>query len=372
MHPVTLVCKAISFSLLLACGCFARESKQIIGYVFAKDAILNPADIKAEELTRINYAFANLKDGRVVAGFTHDKENFAVLTGLKARNPKLKVLVSVGGWTWSDGFSDAALTKESRKTFIQSAVAFVVQYNLDGLDIDWEYPGLIGNGNLFRPEDKQNYTSLLKELRQAFNREGTRLHRHLYSSVATGANADFVSHTELAKVARVVDSINLMSYDYYEPTDDKIAGHHAPLFANPADGKHISADASVKMYLAAGVLADKIVLGVPFYGHAWITTSDVAHGLYQPAAGSQIPTNFHDLTNYSTAAGYTRYWDPVAAAPYLYNPATHVFISYDDPESLARKCDYVRKHKLGGVMFWEYEGDSNGTLLKTLYTALNR
>ncbi len=372
MLPVRTLYNAIFVSLLLASACFASEPKQIIGYVFAKDAILKPADIKVEQLTRINYAFASLKDGRVVEGFTHDKENFAVLTGLKVRNPKLKVLVSVGGWTWSGAFSDAALTKESRKTFIDSAVAFVLKYDLDGLDIDWEYPGLIGNGNVFRPEDKQNYTALLKELRQAFNREGNRLHRHLYSSVATGANADFVSHTELAKVARVVDFVNLMSYDYYEPTDDKIAGHHAPLFTNPADGKHVSADASVKIYLAAGVPAAKIVLGVPFYGHAWTTTSDLVHGLYQPASGSHIPTNFHDLTNYSTAAGYTRYWDPISAAPYLYNPATHVFISDDDPESLTLKCDYVRKNKLGGVMFWEYEGDSNGTLLKTLYTALNR
>ena len=250
-------------------------------------------------------------------------------------------------------FSDASLTTESRKIFIESAVAFVAKYNLDGLDIDWEYPGLIGNGNVFRPEDKQNYTALLKELRHAFNREGKRLHRRLYSSVATGANADFAAHTELGKVAHQVDSVNLMCYDYYEPTDDKIAGHHAPLFTNPADPKHISADASVKMYLAAGVPAAKIVLGVPFYGHAWTATSDTGHGLYQPAAGSNIPANFHDVAaSLTVAAGYTRYWDSVASAPYLYNSATRVFVSYDDPESLTLKAAYVRKHKLGGVMFW--------------------
>jgi chitinase len=291
----------------------------------------------------------------------------------QAHRKVTKILVSVGGWTWSGAFSDAALTKESRKTFVESAVAFVSKYNLDGLDIDWEYPALIGNGNVFRPEDKQNYTALLKELRQAFNREGQSLRRRLYLSVATGANAGFVSHTELAKVAHEVDSINLMSYDYYEPADDKIAGHHAPLFTNPADPKQISADASVRMYLAAGVPAAKIVLGVPFYGHAWITTSDVAHGLYQPAAGAQIPTDFHYVITYlAPAAGYTRYWDSVASAPYLYNSATHVFISYDDPDSLIIKCAYVLSHKLGGVMFWDYAGDSKGLLLATLHAALAR
>ena len=287
------------FLTLVAIGsvCFARNPEQIIGYVFAKDAVLNPADIKAEELTRINYAFANVKDGRVVEGFAHDAENFAVLNGLKARNPPLKILISVGGWTWSGAFSDAALTKESRQIFVESAVAFVAKYQLDGLDIDWEYPGLIGNGNVFRPEDKQNYTALLKELRRAFNQEGKQLGRRLYTSVAAGADADFASHTELRKVAHEVDSVNLMSYDYYEPSDDKITGHHSPLFTNANDPKHISTDNSVKLYLAAGVPASKLVLGVPFYGHAWTTSSDTAHGLFQPGVDAHVQSDFHDIMN---------------------------------------------------------------------------
>ncbi len=371
-ETVSLVHKLLFILLFIANCCQARGPEQIIGYVFAQDRILNPADIKAEELTRINYAFANLKNGQVVEGFSHDAENFAVLNGLKTRNPNLRILVSVGGWTWSGAFSDASLTKESRETFVQSAVAFIERYNLDGLDIDWEYPGLIGNGNVFRPEDKQNYTALLKELRHAFNREGKRLHRHLYTSVATGGGANFVSHTELAKVAREVDSVNLMSYDYYEPSDDKIAGHHSPLFTNPADPKHVSADASVRLYLAAGVPAKKIVLGVPFYGHAWTTASDAGHGLYQAAAAAQTPTTYHDIAGYLAAGGYTRYWDAVSAVPYLHNAVSHVFISYDDPESLTLKCAYVLKHKLAGVMFWDYAGDSNGTLLDALHAALNR
>jgi len=345
---------------MLCQACLAKQPEQIIGYVFPKDAIINPADVAAEKLTRINYAFANLRNGQVVEGFAHDAENFVVLNGLKARNPNLKILVSVGGWTWSGAFSDASLTKASRQVFIDSAVAFVAKYKLDGLDIDWEYPGLIGNGNISRAEDKQNYTALLRELRKAFNREGKRVQRHLYTSIATGGNADFLAHTELGKVAAVVDSINLMSYDYYEPTDDKIAGHHAPLFTNAADPKHISADDSVKLYLAAGVPAKKLVLGVPFYGHAWTTA-----GLYQAAVGTEVPANL------KADPGFTRHWDAVSSAPYLYNPTSHVFVSYDDPESLALKCKYIRKHKLEGVMFWDYESDSDGSLLNALFLALH-
>ncbi len=95
-------------------------------------------------------------------------------------------------------------------------------------------------------------------------------------------------------------------------------------------------------------------------------------GCISPGEASHVATNFTDLVSYPAAEGYTRYWDPVAAAPYLYNATTHVFISYDDPESLTLKCAYVRKHKLGGVMFWDYENDSSGTLLQTLHTELSR
>jgi len=117
---------------------------EIIAYVFPRDRVLGSNEVAAKKLTRINYAFANVTDGKVVEGFAHDKENFAILNGLKQQNPDLKILVSVGGWTWSKNFSDASLTKESRKIFIDSAVDFVTKYDLDGLDIDWEYPGLKG------------------------------------------------------------------------------------------------------------------------------------------------------------------------------------------------------------------------------------
>ncbi|HTF65021.1 MAG TPA: glycosyl hydrolase family 18 protein, partial [Edaphobacter sp.] len=155
-------------------------SREIIAYVFPQDRVLSPGEINARRLTRINYAFANIKNGEVVEGFPHDAENFAILNTLKRNNPALKLLVSVGGWTWSGGFSDAALTPRSRERFISSAVRFIERHKLDGLDIDWEYPDQPGSGNTFRPQDKQNYTLLLAELRQRFDREQTRLHRPLY------------------------------------------------------------------------------------------------------------------------------------------------------------------------------------------------
>src|SRR3984885_3365889 len=326
-------------SLSLRAATSPVPAKQIIAYIFPKDRVIVPGEVTARKLTRINYAFANLENGVIVEGFTHDAENFAALNSLKHDNPHLTVLVSVGGWTWSGNFSDMALTSKSRNLFIESAVKFVQKYNLDGLDIDWEYPGMAGDKNRFRPEDKQNYTLLLKELRKRFDREEKSLGRHLVTSIATGASTDFLEHTEMARVQRYVDTINLMSYDYYVPVWDKTTGHHAPLFTTPADPKKISADRTVHEYESAGVPPGKLVLGVPFYGKSWIQVPDRNHGLYQP--GKEAPNTYLPYSALTSLqnSGYTRYWDSNASALYLYNRNIQTFISYDDPESLKKKCE---------------------------------
>jgi chitinase len=358
-----------SFSLHAASS--PAPTKQIIAYIFPKDRVIAPGEVAARKLTRINYAFANLQNGMIVEGFAHDAENFAVLNSLKRDNPNLTVLVSVGGWTWSGNFSDMALTRKSRDLFIQSAVKFVQKYNLDGLDIDWEYPGMAGDKNRFRPEDRQNYTLLLRELRKRFDREGKSLGRHLVTSIATGASTDFLEHTEMAKVQRYVDTINLMSYDYYVPVWDKTTGHHSPLFTNPADPKKISADRTVHEFESAGVPASKIVLGVPFYGKSWANVSSANHGLFQ--TGTEAPAAYLPYSSLASLQnnGYVRYWDASASAPFLYNKDVQIFISYEDPESLADKCKYVLDHKLAGIMFWEYSSDPSGILLQSIDAGLH-
>ena len=340
---------------------------QIIAYIFPRDRVIEPGEIAARKLTRINYAFALIQNGRIVTESPVDAPNLATLVGLKQENPSLKVLVSVGGWLGSGNFSDAALTGQSRAQFIDSVIAFIRQYRLDGLDIDWEYPAQTGAGNRFRPEDKRNYTLLLREMRQRFNREQRSLGRPLLLSVAAGASQDFLDHTEMGRVARTVDTVNLMAYDYYEPGSDKITGNHAPLYIDPADPERVSADASVHAFEDAGVPARKIVLGVPFYGHVWGNVAPTNHGLFQ--TGSPVPNAFaryRDIVANMLNQGYTRYWDTSASVPYLYNEQKGRFVSYEDPESLALKCAYVQHRKLGGVMFWEYYGDASGALLDTI------
>jgi chitinase len=347
------------------------KSPQIIAYLFPRGRALQADEITAGNLTRINYAFANITGGRIVTGSPADEGNFATLVSLKQRNPSLQVLVSVGGWLWSGNFSDMALDQASRRSFIDSVAEFIARYKLDGLDIDWEYPGQVGAGNRFRPEDKRTYTLLLKELRHRFNREQSKLGRPLLITVAAGASSEFIAHTQLARVSRYVDTVNLMAYDYYEPGGDKIAANHAPLYTDPSDPKGISADRSVREFERAGVPRRKIVLGVPFYGHVWGDVAPAEHGLFQ--SGSPVPNAFasykHIVAN-MLGQGYTRYWDGPASVPYLYSEEKKQFVSYEDTESLALKCAYVRRKGLGGVMFWDYTSDNSGELLNAIHNSL--
>jgi len=368
-----LLLLALSLGLLSPTAHAKKHKYVIAAYVFPRNMVLTSDQVAAQKLTRINFAFANIDQGKIVLGDPSDAANLAVLVGLKKENPDLTVLVSVGGWLWSGRFSDAVLTPASRARFIDSVADFVTRYQLDGLDIDWEYPAMAGAaGNVFRPEDKQNYTLIMKELRQRFNKMQKTLHRPLYITIAAGSTTEFIANTEMDKVQKYVDTVNLMAYDYYEPDNDKITGNHAPLYVDPADPKGISTDKSVKEFEAAGVPADKIVLGVPFYGHVWGNVSATNNGLFQP--GSPVPnayTTYGTLTQDMTSHGFIRYWDAKALVPYLYNPQKKIFISYEDPESLALKCKYVIANHLAGMMFWEYESDPSGKLLDAIDRGLD-
>ncbi len=343
----------------------------IVGYVFKPDATLQPGEVDPHKLTRVNYAFANIKDGRMVTGYKSDEANFAALTQLRKQNPSFTVLVSVGGWLWSSHFSDVALTAQSRHIFIDSVMEFLARYELDGLDVDWEFPGMAGSSRNFRNVDGQNCILLLKELRLRFDQESARTHRRLYLTIAAGASNEYLAHTEMSKVQEYVDTVNLMAYDYVEPGSEPLTGHHAPLFTNPADIRNYSADASVHAFEKAGVPAKKIILGVPFYGHMWGQVADLDHGYLQP--GKPVPhanPPYSIITTTMLDHGFIRYWDPIASAPYLYNATTQVFVSYEDPESLAAKCRYVLNQKLGGVMYWDHESDPSGVLLDTISQTL--
>jgi chitinase len=363
--------------------------KRIVGYytswsIYQRD--FQVADIPADKLTHVNYAFANL-DGETgeckLGDIWSDDANFRYLGELKEKHPHLKALISVGGWTWSAHFSDVALTEESRRHFVESCIdRFLVgRYEgiLDGIDIDWEFP--VGGGlaeNTTRPEDRENYTLLMEEFRRQLDELEAESGRHYLLTLAAPAGPDIYANIELERISQYLDWLNLMAYDFHGRLD-QITNFHAALYPSAADpaASYLNAHAAVQGYLDAGVPPEKLVLGVPFYGRGWAGVPDIDHGLYQPTHGLPRGTweqgvfDYKDLAqNYVGQNGYTRYWHDGAQAPWLYSPSAGVFISYDDPESLALKADYVREWGLGGVMFWELSAD-DGSLLEAIHSGLH-
>ncbi|WP_375540964.1 glycosyl hydrolase family 18 protein [Paenibacillus tyrfis] len=312
------------------------------------------------------------------------KGNFKQLWKLKQANPNLQTIISVGGWTWSNRFSDVAAGADTRENFANSAVNFLRKYKFDGVDLDWEYPvngGLAGNSR--RAEDKQNFTLLLQKVREKLDAAGIVDGKHYLLTIASGASPSYVQNTELDKIAQTVDWINIMTYDFNGGWQT-ISGHNSPLYNDPAavaaglpNAAKFNVEAGVQGHLDAGVPANKIVVGMPFYGRGWSGCAATGNGQYQHCTGIPKGTweqgnfDFYDLeTNYINKNGYTRYWNDVAKVPYLFNPSGGTFISYDDVESFGYKAAFVKSKGLGGAMFWEFSGDRNKTLLSKLHGAL--
>ncbi len=342
---------------------------------------LGLSSFAASGITFINHAFANIREGEVVMGdVATDRANFAELKQLKRSDPELKALISVGGWNWSAPFSDVALTAASRTKFAISAVRFVREHGFDGVDLDWEYPVSGGlSSNRTRPDDKQNFTLLLRELREKLDEAQKKDGSKYLLPIAAGASSSYVANTEMDKAASIVDWINLMTYDYHGSWE-KTSNHHAALYSDPNRPNSFGASANdtVSAFLKAGVPPGKLVLGVPFYGRGWTGCGAAGNGLAQACKGlseGATSAGLHEFGNLEKQRwiggnGFVRYWDDVAKVPWLYNKMTGTFITYEDPESISYKADYVKAKGLGGAVVWEVSQDFNGTLLKKLTQAL--
>ncbi len=361
----------ILFISQLSCTDKSKESssadkKIIIGYVPGFRGVLDELDIDATKLTHINYAFVDVRDSMAwLTNMETDTVNFRILNGLKEINPDLKILISIGGWSWSGNFSDAVLTPESRSTFAKTSVEIVGDYDLDGVDIDWEYPGQIGNNNVFRPEDGRNYTLMFEALRKELNALTIVTGKDYELTTAVGASASYIENTEMDRAVKYLDYVNLMTYDFYTSGDS--AGHHSNLYPPEDYDKDASAHKSVQLFLEAGIPAEKLVMGVPFYGRSWIMESAEKHGINMPVAGRARGGGYTFIKDsLVNQKGMVRYWDENAKAPYLFNSDTYQLVTYDDEESVRIKCEYVLENGLAGMMFWQYASDPKEYLLDAM------
>ncbi len=422
----------ISLALPLPAQALARSKsaanepgKQVVGYfiewgVYGRNYLVKNIETSgsAEKLTVINYAFGNVApgaSGNVVCQlgdewadyqkpWTAEQSvngaevawpapilgNFQQLKALKAMHPGLKVVISLGGWTWSKYFSDAALP-EQRSAFVKSCVDLFIKGNLpdpgwggmggpgsaagvfDGIDIDWEYPAAEGNpGNIIRPEDTQNFTALLAEFRSQLDAVSP----GLLLTIAAPAGQQNYSKIELDKIPQYLDFINLMTYDFHG-TWETVTNFQSNLYGSAADPTQppISVDGTVQAYLQAGVPPEKIVVGLPFYGHGWTGVANTGNGLYQAASGPaagvwENGTEDYKVLRTDLEKGYIRYYDSRTGSAWIYNGTD--FWTYDDPPTIMHKMRYVVDEGLGGAMFWELSGDSaDGKLIDAIGVGLH-
>jgi chitinase len=407
----------------------ATRGSQVVGYFIEWGIYSSPGrnykvkDVhtsgSADKLTVINYAFGNLapdassnvacKLGDEWADYqkpwTADESvtgeevtwprpllgNFQQLRALKQLHPQLKVLISLGGWTWSKYFSDAALTKQSRERFVSSCIDLFIKGNIpnpdwggmggpgaaagvfDGIDIDWEWPGSEGNaGNIIRPQDKQNYTKLLGEFRKQLHAYGKTTHKeYLLTAFLPASAAKIDAGFEVPDIFGPLDLANVQGYDFHG-TWEPSTNHQSNLFTSPSDpsSPRYSDDAVVREYLGRGAPPKELVVGVPFYSRGWTGVGAVNNGLFQPANGAAPGTWEAGVDDYKVVKqklgnGFTRHEDTQAGAAWLFDGTT--FWTFDDPPVMKAKAEYVSRNRLGGIMFWELSGDTpNGELLAAM------
>lgn len=369
----------IIFFITLFLGVFTSCQKQqqqptnqdykIIGYAAGYEDY-DFSKIDATKLTHINFAFANIVEGKATFELETDAAKIKTLIGLKKVNPDLKILYSVGGWVWSNEFSNVAAFSDLRKKFAASCVDLLEQYGFDGVDLDWEYPGQRGEDNPFRASDKDNFTLLLADIRAALDAKGKENNTHYLLTIATGADQAYIDHTNLGKAHEYLDFINIMTYDFYHGWFYQ-TGHHANLWPSKQEayGGNSGVEA-IERHAKAGVPMHKLVMGIPFYGRQWQNVTSNTDGLYAPATEGGIIVPYWEIQEKIKNGTYKKLYDASAKASYLWSPTEATFISWETPKEIKLKAAYIKEKGLGGAMFWEYSLDQDQQLLNTLYDGL--
>lgn len=307
------------------------DEKIIVAYVTSWSEVIPDPTL----FTVLNYAFGHVNES--FDGVKIDNpDRFRQLIKLKETNPHLKVLLSIGGWG-SGRFSEMAASDSLRKEFAKSCNQLIQQYNIDGIDIDWEYPTIGWAGISSSQDDTENFTLLMTDLRQAISEEKL-------LTLASSATAKFI---DFPSVVPIVDYVNLMTYDM---SDGKL--HHAPLYSSSIS-PDMTADKSVKLHREAGVPDEKIVLGMPFYGRGYNN-------------GEKYYCDFKDI---NPESGQHEEWDELSKSPYISDAEGNFIFGFDNPRSLQIKCDYILENNLKGAMYWDYNGDDS---MKSLSSTIHK
>jgi len=337
MRPLLLTLAAL---LLISCQSQTPQpvetdiepDKVVVGYITSwGDRIPNP-----QLVTHLNYAF-----GHVAESFDSvridNPERLRSMVALKASNPNLHVMLSVGGWG-SGRFSEMAANPEFRQSFARHCREAIDEYSLDGIDIDWEYPTSNAAGISSSPDDTRNFTLLMRDLREALGPD----------YLLTFADYADTTYVDYCAVMPYIDFVNLMTYDMADPPY-----HHSALYRSEIAGPICVVEA-IDHHLEAGVPRSKLVMGMPFYGRA--------------SKDYKRPRSFGEMILDDL---YVERWDSTACVPYLVDKDGKMVLAYENANSIAHKCEYILEKGLRGGMYWDSDNDDeNFTLSRTVWHLL--
>ena len=318
--------KRISFVLmLLAMAWTVKSQAQKPGMVVGAYVTSWTDEVPdANVMTHINYAFGHVNDS--FDGVRIDNpERLKMIVGLKQQNPKLKVLLSIGGWG-SGRFSEMAASKENRQKFANDCLRVVEEFGLDGIDIDWEYPTQSTANISASPDDTANFTLLMGDLRKTIGND----------KLLTAATVCDAQYIDFLSCIDYLDLVNVMAYDMSEGE-----AHHSALYPSEISGECTSSQA-VEAHLKAGVPKEKLVMGVPFYGKG--NREDAGVKAFRETG--VLPE------------GYERRWSEESQVPYIVNAKGEFVFGGEDVKSLTAKCQYILDHNLRGGMYWDYANDN--------------
>jgi chitinase len=378
-----LACLALA-GMVAGTGDAAATSspRPVIGAYYAgwNSATYPISQIPADTITHLFYAFATIDRGRCVVQ-PSAAADFAALAELKRAHPKLRTLISIGGWG-AGGFSDAALTPASREQFVGSCLdTFFTKYrgSFDGVDLDWEFPVSGGPTEIaHRPEDKRNMTLLSQEFRRQL---GNRDSRFLLTAalpagrLQTDGPYDPTASFDIGALGKILDFINLMTYDMGTGFS-AVSTFNAPMREVGQDplGQPMrrwnNVTSAVEYYRQHGVPANRLVLGVPFYGRGFqVKQEGPNHGLYQSYDATFGVGAWKNVKTLLTDPAWKQYWHPVAQSPWLYNAAERKFASFENPASIGIRSKYAKQSGLLGSFMWELSDDDPQHSLLTAMSA---
>ncbi|XP_046672885.1 acidic mammalian chitinase-like isoform X2 [Homalodisca vitripennis] len=244
--------------------------------------VLKPDLLDPDLCSHINIAFATVGNGTIQPNLPSDLEVYKGVTALKKKNPRLKVMLSVEWFTSTGEFAWIVSSPENRTRFVDEAVKFLEAYEMDGLDLDWEFP----NWPTVVTNQTNCFTELLRQLSASFRQRES----PLLLSVAAGAPKPIIDNSyNISAMADYIDFVNVMAYDYhmYQPYLP-LTGANAPLYERQVEKGYfttLNLNWTAAYWLYKGMPASKIIIGVPTYGHSFTLLNEENNGWDAPSSG---------------------------------------------------------------------------------------